>query len=819
MTTPPTGGTLGGSFESGDDFIAARVTIDIPTEGISGLREITQEMDHFRTSVEAANRSSETFSSYLMQIAEAASQAATAQENLVQMLERTTDYQNRAVTSGAGGPSPQLNAPAQYTNPFAGTEIGMGGTPGGMNTEDVNTQLEALRTQNPRAYINKMAASGQYQMGDIPASSPTGMDIQNAADRIGQRAQLTQEGMNGLGAMGDIGSRSGRMGAIAQQVLNEISPDSSPLGVSGMIQRGLGAMSSVPGRFGELGTGLRRAMGAAGVPDRMTELGEKLSQSGAGSSIPAALGELGGTLGTGLARAGAIAGPLAGAVGIGLAGYGLVQGAGGIYQDYKNMGAVRGGGAAEGVGYEMSIRAMAMNPFISGDQSRQIVQQGLRDGYTGKEFDTVTNMVATNLKDFNMQISDSFALVRKNVIEGGQSMLGMASAMGALKDMSKDGYRSLPELQQSYAATSGALVTAGMSGTQASEAALLSGQMFKDNAVLAGTGDQIAQAFGTNPQDLAIMKYQGGLNVPAGLMPQAMPYMMKGDALVGGGTETIKKFALQYWNGRGKPKRGTVPYYNAVAMWGMRLQQMGLPFANEPQKVEEMFNEFTSGKNPVGEANKEVKEAQADQVELKTRNPLQSMGGGLVDFGATALGEASDIIGQVGGSVADFFTGNSGNIDDRWRGLGSRTLDRMADNGSVSPYRISALENIQRTYGSRGFEIIDANQQVQKMNYNSKEQMEKLSSGELRWRPKGSDGAGYTLSQTPGVGGEDLKKFAGGKTEVTGAVTITLTPEAQKLLQVQGGGNKVQLTTHEQQANAGYGQATLNNAPPGEGRR
>ena len=43
-------------MQSGEDFVAARVSIDVPTEGIAGLREITQEMDRFRTSVEAANR-------------------------------------------------------------------------------------------------------------------------------------------------------------------------------------------------------------------------------------------------------------------------------------------------------------------------------------------------------------------------------------------------------------------------------------------------------------------------------------------------------------------------------------------------------------------------------------------------------------------------------------------------------------------------------------------------------------------------------------------------------------------------------------------
>lgn len=781
MTSPPTGGTIGGGgFQSGDDFIAARVTIDIPTEGISGLREITQEMDRFRTSVESANRSSETFSSYLMRIAEAANQAATAQENLVQMLERTNDYQDRSVTSG--GPQPQLNASPQYTNPFAASGIGLGGGGGGAGIDDVNTQLAALQSQNPRAYINKMAASGQYRMGDIAASSPTGMDIQGAADRIGQRAQLVGEGQVGIDGVSDIGSRSGRMGAIAQQVLNEINPGANPMGVPGMIQRGLGAMGSV------------------------------------GNSM-------GGSLGTGLGRMAGLAGPIAGAAGIGLAGYGLVQGAGGIYQDYKNMGSVRGGGAAEGVGYEMSIRAMAMNPFISSDQSRQIIQQGLRDGYTGKEFDTITSMVATNLKDFNMQIGDSFNLVRKNVVEGGQSMLGLAGAMSSLKEMSKDGYRSLPELQQSYAATSGTLIGAGMSGTEASQAALISGSMFKDNAVLAGSGDGIAQSFASSPQNMAIMKYHGGLNAPAGLMPQAMPYMMQGDAMMAASQETIKKFAMQAWASKGKPSKKSqnqkevVNYYNAVAIWGERMRLMGMPFAapGNEQKVEEMFYTFVSGGNPVGEAAQEARETQKKQAEVTTRSPAQSFLGGQVDNFTAQASTGADFVGQALGSIGDLFNDNADNIGQRWSGLGDRILDRGDRAGAAtSRYQIEALKNVQKQYGSRGFEIIDASQQVQKLDQNNKEQMERLSSGDLKWRPKGAGGAGYALSETPA--GQDLKAFAGGKTEVSGAVTIGLTPEAQKLLQVQGG-SKVQLTPHEQRAQSGYGDSTMNNAPPGEGRR
>ena len=786
MTSPPTGGTLGGGgFQSGDDFIAARVSIDIPTEGISGLREITQEMDRFRTSVESANRSSETFSSYLTQIAEAANQAATAQQNLVDILQNTTDFQNRVITSGAGG-VPQLNAPAQYTEHWDPSTPGMGGGIGGGNGaggyQDINSQLEALKTQNPRAYVNKMAASGQYRSGDIPAASPSGMDIQNAAERISQRSQLTAEGEAGLGDAGmtmGIGSRAGRMGTAAQQILNEISPG----GAGGMIQRGIGAMGQLGGGgvAAGLGGGLGRMAGMAGL------------------------------------------GPVAGALGIGLAGYGLVQGAGGIYQDYKNMGSVRGGGASEGVGYEMSIRAMAMNPFISGDQSRQIIQQGLRDGYTGQEFSTVTDMVAHNLKDFNMQIGDSFNLVRKNVVEGGQSMLSLANDMGMLKDMSKTGYRSLPELQQGYAQTTSALISAGMPGSGASEAALLAGQAFKDNATLAGSYEGVAAAFSSNPQNMAIMKYQGGLNAPPGMMPGAMAMAMGGEqggkAMMAGAEGTIKKFALQAYRARGNPPIGSTDYFNAAYMWQMRMQQMGMPFANDTTKTEQMFRAYIQGESPLADANKEVDDERKNQSQVKDRNPIGQSLGGMVSTLSAGFGSAFDTAVQIGGTVKDLVTDNSDHIGERWRESQERLGNRFAAAGmAASGQKIAALDNVARTYGANGFEVLDNNQQVVKFNPDNKDQMERLSSGEYRWRPKGSAGAGYTVEQVGTASGDDLKKIAGGKTEVSGAVTIGLTPEAQKALVVQGG-NKVTLTPHEQQANAGYGQATPNNAAPGEGRR
>lgn len=784
MTQPPTGGTLGGGFQSGDDFVAARVTIDVPTEGIAGLREITQEMDRFRTSVESANRASETFTGYLQRIAEAANQAATAQQNLVTMLERSIEYQNRSAVAGAGGgPQPQLNAPAQYTDPFAAQTIGMGtGGPmaggGGMvpgGGGDINTQLDSLRTQNPRAYINKMAASGQYRMGDIPASSPSGVDIQSAADRIGQRAQLTTEGEAGLGTGGEIGSRAGRMGAIAQQVLNEVNPGANGLGVPGLIQRSLGAMGGLGGAGAGLGMG--RLAGMAGM-----------------------------------------IGPAAGAIGLGMAGYGLVQGAGGIYQDYKNMGLVRGGGAAEGVGYEMNIRAMAMNPFISSDQARQIVQQGLRDGYTGKEFDTITGMVAQNLKDFNIEVGESFKMLRKNVMEGGQSGPGFMSNMESLKQLSAQGYRSLPELQQAYASTSATLIDAGMPGQAAGQAAMMSGQMFGNNMTLKEVGDQITQNFATNPTAMAMMKYQGGVNVPAGLPPQAMMYAMTPDALEGGSMQVVRQAAMQAHASAGRPRKDSAPYLQAVMSFDFRLKAMGLNLS--PNKVKELFDTLVEGGDPFKESKEKVEATQREQTQVRERSGISQYLGSQISGMANVGGALLDLGGAIAGSVKDYATGNDANIEKRWGDFWEKTGDRAPNiRAASSAQRIPMLDILRNSLGPGGFEVVNKDRQVIKLDQDNREQMDQLSSGQLKVRPKGSTSGGYTLQELPTASGADLKQFMGAaKTEVSGAVQITLAPDAQRLLQIPNGG-RVPLTPHEEKANFGYGQATPNNAPPGEGRR
>ena len=773
MTTP--GGT---QFEHGDDFVAARVSIDIPTEGISGLREITQEMDRFRTVTEAAARAEDNFTNYLDQVTEAANRQSQAMQNLQVMLEHQTEQQQRGQGAGAGGPQPQLNAPGQYLDPFVGMAAGMGAAQSAPNVSSTQNQLDQLREQNPRAYLNMQAQRGGLRPGDVPGGPPGDGQLADTASRVHQREQLTSGGSTAKQRMGQ---------GITEQVMNEMSPGGSSMGAAEMIQSlsGMGRMSgAIPTGLGAMAGGAAGAMGGGG---------------GAGA-LMSGLG--------GLAR---VAGPAGAVMGGAMAYYGLTQGLGGMYQDYRNMGAIRGGGAGEGVGYEMAIKTMAMNPFISNDQSRAIIQQGLREGYTGKEFDTMTQFVASNLKSMNISISDSFDLVRQNVHEGGQSLVGLSATLAELKELSKTGARSLPELIAGYKGTSQALIAAGVPGNVASQAAQIAGQAFSEDQALKGTPEQLVTAMTSSPMGLAMLRSQGGLNVPPGTLPGAIPLSVTPEALTQGSENVIKQFALRYYNTHGRPPKGSTEYNNVVWIWYQYLRQQGIPW--DLTTAKHWFDAFVEGRNPMAEGEEKTDKARGETLKPRSKGILESVGGGIGGLARTALGTIRGTAEMVGGAVADLYHGE-------WAGAGEY-FSRGARHGQAGRYGINpfdlnmgVLKSIEEAYGPEGYEILNEQGQAIKFRQSSAEQMTKLATGQYTFRPKGSQGSGQKASEISGMSGADLKNaIASSKTSVTGEVTITLDPAAQKA--GFRAPPQVKLTPHEQQANSGYGNATPNNAPPG----
>lgn len=738
----------GSSFEQGEDFVAARLSFDIPTDGIASLREITQEVDRFRTSVEAASRGGSNFVNYLNQIAEAATRATTAQQNLSNSLDRQAELSGRQAT----GSSPDLNAPPQYSAPFSGMQAGTGEgrnipttTP---TMPQVQGQLDELRANNPRAYVNKMAATGGLKQGDLAGGQAS--QVAETAERINARDAVT----------------SGGTSAITKSVMSE------------------------------LGSGV----GSAGARGAGTSLMEGLGAGGVGGRALAAMGPVGIALG-----AGAMA-------------YGGVQEAGSIYQGYKNMGSVRGGGAAEGAGYEMNIRAMAMNPFISTEQARQIVQQGLKEGYTGKEFDTVTQFVAANLKGMNMDISQSFELMNKNVKEGGQSIESLNMALAGLKESSKTGYQSLPDLLKSYQQTSGALISSGTAGPAASATAASAAQVFAGSKTAAGTGGDLVQAF-NSPTGQMYMREAGGLTMPPGsegIIPQAQAFLMGPNAGLEGASNVIKKWALEIWNSRGKPpppaddsETPSGAFAECLALWQMRLQQMGINW--DAPKVRTWFVAYVKGQDPATEGEQKSAESNKAALVPHGKGAVQKSFDTVTTPVKTVMGGLVGAARAFGGAIADLSS-------DKWQGighyedLGAKAAQPYLEN--PSDMQSGALSAVQGVYGAKGIQYLDASGKPISFDQSNAQQMAQLQSGEIKWKPKGTQGPGHTLAETASMSADDIKNMGGGGTaRVSGELQITVSPEAQRAgIQAPP---KVQLNPHEQQANSGYGNATPNNPAPG----
>lgn len=752
-----TGG--GAEFSHGEDFVAARLSIDIPTDGIASLRELTQEMDRWRVAADASGRSGDSFVGYLKQSAEMAERAAEAMERL------------SAAQQGVGGGGGN-GVPQRYADPFTGAEAGTGqGRSGGGGAAEAAAQIDEFRQGDPRGYLAQQAARGNLRPSDIPVSH-SATDVQAAADRVHEREQqnirrqqenpAATKAIPGFG--GGEGGSGGTWGNLAQQMLNETGGGGGGYGGAGMA--------------GMAGKALRGSAAALG-------------------------GLQGGALGS-LLKGGGIAGAA-------LAGYGALQMGGEEYQKYKNMGLIRGGGAAEGFGQDMSARIMAMNPFLSNDQSRQIIQAGLSEGYQGQAFETVTEFMKKNFLDMNISIGDSMKMLRTNVNEGGQSITGLATDLAILKDLSKDGAMTTPERVANYASTSEALIKAGgVSGPEAGKTARIMGDIWSDSQVLKGKAGDIIGQLGSSPSGQMAAYALSGMTPPTGALPGT--YFGRDDARDRQATMgLIKKVAaMAQQSSGGDVKNG------ALLFWRMMKSTAGVDL--DRAQAEQMYQRAISGQDPLGASEQQDKAEVAKQVAVQERGTLSQMGGGLL---SGAAGVGMGMLGAVkflGQSFGDWMS------DDPRKSLGEdwgAYRNNLASHAAAADragarYSMPVFDQITKEFGPDGFDIVDASGKAQKLQLNSQKQMEQLSKGDLKFRPKGGSTT-YSLSDAVGVTKEDLMSM--GPSRVEGTLRVEMDPSTQQAAQQAGLRipQTIKLTPHEQQANMAYGDARPNNAPPGEG--
>lgn len=772
----------GPGFTQGDDYVAARVSIDVPTEGIQSLKEMSTGINNFRASVEAAAKSSTTFVGYIQQMVQAGNMATEAYRNLAAQLERNADLQQRAMGGVGGGSSAQAlplsrSAPQGYVDAFAGMGAGMGsGRAPAPNTAD------QIQQQDPYKYVNAQTGRNRIQPGDIPVTgSGAPADMQASAARVEARDKIqAQQAMNtasGGGAGQGITSGFGAGG-----LLNNIANEMNVGGGSGLSAMSMG----------------NKVLGAVGNMMRPNSQAAPNSSGPAQQGLPGLPGgSLMAGLGGGLLRKlGGITGP----VGLGLAGLGFLEKGGSIYQNYKNLGSINGGGAAEGMETEVGIRSLALNPFISTEQSRQVIMAGLSEGYKGKQFDTVTQFMAQNLKDMNIQVSDTVSMLRKNVAEGGQSVMGLAASLGTLKEMSKTGYLSQPDLDRMFTQGTSQLISGGAGGPEASEAMLDALGGFKDNKALAGQWGNMVGSAGSTAASSALLETYSGVRVP-GLNPQMLlPYMqskgMNANDVSGQAMENlVRKLFRGYPADRGDPR-----FLNRVAVFMNISQRM---FPGQQMDTEQSIQfvlQVMGGQNPAKQG-KEERQKIVGEV-----NPEM---GAVADVGQ-GLGAVGDGVWDMVKAGADVLHGDFDAAGRAWD-HGNKVIDQ-------AHYNINAeAQNpiISQIVGQYGADQVEVNQGGQWAALSgNREQVQALASGQAKWRKKGDDGPGITLAQTSANSDQAFR--TGGQTHVNfspASVRISIDKQGN----ASASPNPVPLTPNQQQANAGVGGASVNNEPVGYG--
>jgi hypothetical protein len=755
-------------FETGADYVAAKVSFDIDATGISSLKELSDQLEKYRTEAEAAARGSKDFVEYLKNMTTVANQAAEAQKNLVAQLNLMTSLQQTTMTNQ--GSQVSRGVPQGYIDPFSGMGTGTGRLPAGADGGYSPTILGAqgylgdMAQQDPRQYLNWQNQRGNLRTGDVPAQSPGDQDLERIARRHHDREEVQNRRNAGGDPYSSVSDRISSLSSGANQLVNELAPGGGVQGPLGMLQRGLGSLS-----------GMARASGAVGT-------------------------------------LGAVAGPAALGLGAAAAGYGIYQGVGGAIQGYREMGQVRGGGASEGVGYEMAIRSMAMNPFISTEQARQIISQGLSSGYSGKEFDTVTQFMANNLKDMNMSVADSMAVFKKNVTEGGMTSEGLSATMAGLKGLAGVPGTTMTQadITSGYASASGAMINAGVSGPSASSAAAAGTQVFAGIENLKEVGNQLqASASNSIMAQGYIRQFGGYADELAGVDPGGVMEALGGDKGTNATFNTLVHFAKMFYSQAGGRKGWAVYQFQRL------LQNMFPDISWERTKVQELMTQLIQKGNPYPAAQQEVKKANTQASQIKERGSMNrnftSKIGGL-GTAVTAIGDTAEGLWKMMNGQGDAFNEET-YADTR------ANMDRV-DAASTASH-IPLMDAIMADQGGYRNLQVGSGDKWSSFNPNDRKQLEALRDGKMNWRHKNDKGGGQSLADT--VNGQGVSD--GGapnmfNNEKGGSVNIGV----GGVLKIEVSGDRrgiqipdqVKLTANQQAAQQGFGGATLNAPPPGD---
>lgn len=640
MTTPS-----GDPYQYGDDTVAARLEVDIPAEAINNLADLSKHTADIRANMEATAKYNQDYVQYLRELPSVIGEVDSAQSRM---------SQSRSAIFGGETIIPDDRTP---TATFADGQAGAGRA---LRAVDEDT-LIGLARNNPRQVANMAADRGlddyfedtshiiprpppgpgpsprsgrgrQFAGGGRPPATPTsprygtspGDDNGRAASESPGR-QVTPEGTESQAERAaarlleelerkdseapDFINRVRGAGESFQNnpFLNYLTTEGGTRGRSDAIgfAGGLGRMAQ------QSGEGLleRQAAAeaeqsnllqtAANVAQLNPDMADQLRKRAAGMS-----GRLGGMARLApLAKGAGVAGAAVAGVAAINAG---VQKTGEWAHEMQGVGGQMGGGFSEGLAFESQIRTMAMNPFISTEQSRRIMQEALQSGYTGKEMDTMTDFMAENLKNMNIEVAESAKLLQQNVLKGGQDTATLQAQLSQNAAMAGETNLSTNQINEFFGRHSGALIDRGADATAAGASAQVFSTLYEDNAVLREDGrDLVEGLFLNNRTFQSYFRESSGAaaqGIPTAAMPRWATNNMSSGEVAGNSIDALSRMIQPYMAGytSGDPARVEEAILGAASF-----------LKTTPNVAEELLQDFASDRAfSRAEENEEMWESQ-----------------------------------------------------------------------------------------------------------------------------------------------------------------------------------------------------------------
>lgn len=770
MTTPTPD-----SFDYTDDSVVARVSFDIPSSALGDVTQLTSAMGAMRTELEAIARAQSDWLDYLQQIPAITEQANQAIRQQITLMERMSYLQGEVGVGrgggvfsgggigGGGGGGYSTAAPPNFVDNFRGMLQGTGAHGGDGGAGGVGGIVSAMQSNDPHTFANVNSARGEavnpsmlgalggaaavvLGKGTQPGAQGTGVTAPGSTSPQGTQAARTSAGAP------DPAQSGAPTGSAPTTDPGEPSPDAPE-------SQKLTTSLINEFRMGKLGAKLGSIFGGGGQGGGGGGGGGRGGGGLSGMIANVGSGMIGGIFGN---KAGGMVGNMLqdhpslgylGAAGLGLGAVGAAQNIGERITGLTQLGSVQGGGAIEGAGYEIESRIMALNPFITTDQARQVMQMSLKSGFRGGEGDTVQDFMVKNFKDMSMSFADSLELINSSVVKGGESsksfsenMTNLQDSLDLMKGLSDEGGAALPTRQEQFKETVSTLTSMNVGRDSAQRAALGLQEAFKDNRVLREAAPGIANSASQNPLFLTQVAQRNGIT---GMLPGAIP-----GALEDAGIDFDEAFLDQARYVANMVKNYPGGIRNQAAMFQQLMAEQGAPM--DGKQAYEMYKELIGGRDIEGDI-------------------VKSMGEG---FGA--------------------------------RSIGSRIMSPLKAVAQATG--LTAIDNIFKgDFKGAMREVTEAPLTLASTFGGDVEARREASEFAASRADGGFSRQGRTAPPLP----QNAAQVAGGSLtaqgQVTGEVRITVDQQGRVTAPPT-----IQLTGQQKAALAGYGSTQLNNAPPGD---